>query len=145
VTITVAAAPDPVAILQSLLLMRAADAGDDTPVIRSRRAAGDVPPFSLLREAGNQRPRNAPVLNPARVALTVYDLDDDGATNRHRRFAQLLHGLRPGDRRARSARTTSASGGSSTRPASRPRSRSPTRLVGRRRVFDLYMTDRSVD
>lgn len=93
--IVVPVTPDPVATLRSLFLARAAAAGDDAPVLRSTHAAGEEPPFALLRDAGDSHERNAPVLNPARVSVSQYELTSAAAARRLRRLAALVHGFGP--------------------------------------------------
>lgn len=146
-TTVVAIAPDTVAVFRALLLARAADAGDTAPVISSRRDPGVVPPFSLVRDAGERRARNAPVLNPARVAVQVFDETDTGAARRLRRIVGLLHGFGPAI-----VELEDADGGSvgvfrifDETGVSEPLQEPVTNWWVARGTFALYMTDRSVD
>lgn len=93
--VAIPTAPDTVAVFRQLLLDRSSEAGDTPPVIRSVRAAGDEPPYTLAREAGEVRAKNAPVRPYARVAISVYDTDPGAAAARYRRFSMLLHGYGP--------------------------------------------------
>lgn len=91
----VAVIPDPIATFLALALARYAAEGDTPEKLRSRRNVDDVPPYGLLQEAGGQRARNAPVVNPARVSVRIYDTDDGAAARRYRRLSALLHGFGP--------------------------------------------------
>ena len=142
----VAVTPDTVVTLRQLLLDRAAAAGDDEPVIRSRRAPNEEPPFTLLKEAGELRARHAPVLNPARVTVSAYALTDTEAVRRYRRHAGLVHGFGPAI-----VSLEAEDGGDvgvwrvfdETGPQ-RPIQEPDTGWWLVTGVFDLYMTDRAV-
>lgn len=144
---TVAVTPDTVAVFRSILLARAADAGDPVPTLHSRREPGQAPPFALLRDAGERRARNAPVLSPARVSVQVFDETDVGAARRLRRFAGLLQGFGPVI-----VELDPADGGTvgvwrifDETGVQEPLQEPVTNWWVARGTFDLYMTDRSVD
>ncbi len=143
---TTAVSPDPVATLRSIILGLAETAGDDAPVIRSRRAPGDVPPFTLLRDAGELRARHAPVRRPARVSAQLFGLDEADAARRYRRFSDLVHGYGPAI-----VELEDEDGGDvgvwkvfDETGVQAPLQEPDTGWWVAGGVFDLYMTDRSV-
>lgn len=92
---TLVAVADPVAAFRAVLVARAAATGETLGTVRSHRHDGDEPPYVLLREAGAPRERNAPVMNPARVAIQVFELDEAAAAAGYRRISALAHRAGP--------------------------------------------------
>jgi hypothetical protein len=142
-----AVVPDTVATLNALLAARAAAEDVDVGTVRSRRAEGDEPPYTLLGEGGDIRPRgNAPVLNPARVGCRVFDLTDGGAARRYREISALLH--RFGPARVELAAEDGGSVGIwkvfDETGVQAPLQEPETGWWVASGVFDLYMTDRGV-
>lgn len=142
----VAVLPDVVATFRAVLVARAAAEGDAPSVIRSRRGEGDEPPYALLRDAGEVRERNAPVLSPARVGVQVFDLTDVAAARRYRRYSALLHGFGP-----TVVELDAEDGGDvgvwriyDETGVQQPLQEPDTGWWVASGVFDLYMTDRGV-
>jgi hypothetical protein len=146
-TLVVAVTPDPVMAFEAIVAARAAYAGDSAPVLRSTRAEGDVPPFALIRDAGERLERNAPVLNPARVSVSQWELTSAAAARRLRRISALVHGFGPTE-----VALATEDGGTVVvfkvfnETGVQPPVQDPeTRWWVATAAFDLYMTDRAVE